>query len=153
MGLEKVLLELMDDSPRACEPPREAREEGVAVSLTGGIVGSVTDAQGRTVSARVLVIDKNRGRVREGVPVSHGSDFAAGWFQLCGLRAGEYSLTIEAPGFDPVVLPRVRVEPFGVTAVGTVRLNRVPDLTAPRFRRARHVPPFLPLPWRRLLAG
>src|SRR5689334_3313714 len=65
----------------------------IAQGLTGQISGTVNDASGSAVVAEVALLNQGTGQTRRALSDSSGN------FVFPQLLAGEYTLTISAPGF------------------------------------------------------
>lgn len=83
---------------------------------TGAIEGIVMNDLGPVTNASVEARDVTSGVFRT------GSD-ASGHYKLENLRAGRYSLWVQAPGYDSTWIPQIIVE-HGQTAHTDVHLAR-----------------------------
>jgi hypothetical protein len=111
------------------------------VARTGGVVGNVVDWRGRPVAARVFIRGAGSTVSRECHPVERQSGPAEGWFQCCDLPAGPYVLTVEAPGFRSEHRGELRVEAYGIAALGTIRLLPEGSALSGLSRRLRFLAP------------
>src|ERR1700738_3467563 len=72
---------------------------------TGAITGSVRDPSGALVAGAAVVIDSEDTREERNVTTD-----AEGNFSVPFLAPGNYSLTVDTPGFKPLVLKDVQVQ-------------------------------------------
>lgn len=111
------------------------------VARTGGVVGNVVDWRGRPVAARVFIRAAGSTITRECLPVERQSGPAEGWFQCCDLPAGPYVLTVEADGLRSEQVGDLRVEAYGIAAIGTIRLMPGGSVFSGLSRRLRSLAP------------
>ncbi|MGA9062704.1 MAG: carboxypeptidase-like regulatory domain-containing protein [Terracidiphilus sp.] len=95
---------------------------GLYAQVTNGINGTVTDATGAVIpGANVTVTNPATG------VVSHGVTSSAGTFIVIGLNPGQYSVAVEATGFEKSVRTDVIVE---TARVSTVDFRMAPGATS-----------------------
>src|SRR5438132_13949090 len=90
-GLQVLICMLIAIVPVVVNPPRSMSQ-----TVTGSILGTVRDPQGAVVPS-AAVAAKNVDTGIERTALSDGS----GGFVIASVPAGDYSVTVSAPGFQP----------------------------------------------------
>ena len=91
----------------------------LAAQVTGRISGSVTDASGAAVPGAEVSLSLAGGRVA----ILKTSTTAQGFFNFSGVRAENYTLTVEAKGFVTYNLRPVKVDPARETPLPAIELD------------------------------
>jgi hypothetical protein len=111
-----TVLPLLAVAVLACLTTQPARTLAQTTISTGSILGTVSDQTGAVVpGARVTITNKANGQSRSLVTTGSGT------YESGPLQPGEYTVRVEAKGFQTYELP-VTVQ-VGVTSTGDVRLS------------------------------
>src|SRR5260370_38339969 len=87
-------------------------------AVTGSISGAVTDKSGATIAAAHLTLLNTATGAQRTVQTNE-----AGQFVISSVDPGEYSLTVQAPGFKTLQRNGVRLTPSDILSVGNLALD------------------------------
>ncbi len=91
----------------------------LTAQVTGRLVGSVADATGAVIPGASVQLFLPGSRT----PVVATATTSDGLFNIAAVRPDFYDLAVESPGFQRVVLPRVKVDPGRDTVVPPIQLQ------------------------------
>ncbi|HLJ18152.1 MAG TPA: carboxypeptidase-like regulatory domain-containing protein [Bryobacteraceae bacterium] len=86
-------------------------------AVTGSISGSVADASGSAVTAAQLVLVNAATGAQRTTQTNNSGEFV-----ISSVDPGEYSLTVQAPGFKTLQRTGIRLTPSEILAIGTLSL-------------------------------
>jgi hypothetical protein len=87
-------------------------------TIDGQISGRVLDPQGAAIASASVTVNESTKGIKNTVKTAGSGDFT-----LTSLQPGNYSLTVEAPGFKKLVRPDVALNPNEKLAVGSLTLE------------------------------
>ena len=91
---------------------------GIAQTITGSLSGRVTDRSSAVIANATITVTETA----KNVVTTHRSS-ADGNFTATGLMPGNYSITVEAPGFKKLVRPGVALDANDKLAIGDLVLD------------------------------